>query len=245
MGFSACRCSLVGARAIMYSLALDKGQEVRARQLKHLQDRADSHVYASTLALMPQMDALDIKFRLPLIDIAIPALKQLSLGQYNTFKANLIALIEMDSRVDLLEWSLQKILFKHLDEQFFKLAPMRMRYSQPENVKKEIELVLSMMAYAGADNQSATVHAFAAAVEVLGPGSFALLAKEQIRIADLDLALAKLEKLKPQVKSRLLKACVAGIARDQKVTEIELELFRAFAGALDCPTPAGIGGVSS
>lgn len=229
-----------GARAIMYSLALDKGQEVRARQLKHLQDHADPHVYASTLALIPQMDALDIKFRSPLMDIAIPALKQLSLDQYKSFKANLIALIEMDSRVDLLEWSLQKILFKHVDGQFFKLAPMKVRYSQPESLKKEIELVLSMMAYAGADDQSATQQSFAAAAEVLGPGSFALLAKDQIRIADLDLALDKLEKLKPQAKSRLLKACVASIGRDQKVTEVELELFRAFAGALDCPAPPGV-----
>src|SRR3972149_1394577 len=118
-----------GARAVIYSLALDKGQEVRARQLKQLRDHADPDVYALTLTLMPQMDELDIKFRLPVIDIAIPALKQLSLSQYKSFKGNLVALIEMDSRVDLLEWSLQKILFRHLAGQFFKLAPMKMRYS--------------------------------------------------------------------------------------------------------------------
>ncbi len=229
-----------GARAIMYSLALDKGQEVRARQLKQLQEKADPHVYASALALMPQMDALDIRFRLPLMDIAIPALKQLSLGQYESFKANLMALIEMDTRVDLLEWSLQKILFKHLDGQFFKLASAKVRYSEPGELKNEVELVLSMLAYAGAENQSATELAFEAAVEVLGSGNFTLLAKDQIRIADLDAALEQLEMLKPLAKSKLLKACIASIGRDQKVTEVELELFRAFAGALDCPTPPGI-----
>src|SRR3990170_1063162 len=79
-----------GARAVIYSLALDKGQEVRARQLKQLQDHADPDVYALTLMLMPQMDGLDIRFRLPIIDIAIPALKQLSLSQYKLFKGNLI-----------------------------------------------------------------------------------------------------------------------------------------------------------
>lgn len=143
-----------GARAMMYSLALDQGQEVRARQLQQLQDHADPDVYALTLTLMPQMDDLDTKFRLPIIDIAIPTLKQLSLGQYKLFKKNLVALIEMDSRVDLLEWSLQKILFNHLDGQFFKLAPMKVRYSDPGRLKKEIELVLSMMAYAGAEDQA-------------------------------------------------------------------------------------------
>ena len=228
-----------GARAVIYSLALDKGQEVRARQLKQLQDHADPDVYALTLTLMPQMDELDIKYRLPVIDIAIPALKQLSLSQYESFKGNLIALIEMDSRVDLLEWSLQKILFNHLDGQFFKLAPMKARYSDPRRLKNEIELVLSVMAHAGAQDQSGMAKAFGAAAEALGSSGLALLAKNQIRIVDLDLALAKLDKLKPLAKSRLLKACVASIGRDQKVSAVEVELLRAFAGVLDCPMPSG------
>ena len=73
-------------------------------------------------------------------------------------------MIEMDSRVDLLEWSLQKIVFNHLDGQFFKLAPMKARYSDPAQLKKEIELVLSMMAHAGAQDQSGVEEAFGAAV---------------------------------------------------------------------------------
>jgi Zn-dependent protease with chaperone function len=229
-----------GARAIIYSMVLNKAQEIRARQLKQLQDFADPDVYALTLKLMPQMDDLDSKFRLPIINIAIPALKHLSLGQYKSFKGNLIALIKMDSRVDLLEWSLQKIVFNHLDGQFFKPAPVKASYSEPGHIEKEIEIVLSMMAYAGARDQSGAEAAFGAAVEALGSGGLALLAKDQITISDLDLALGKLEKLKPLAKSKLLKACVASVWRDQKVTEVELELFRAFAGVLDCPMPPGM-----
>lgn len=229
-----------GARAIIYSMALDQGQEVRARQLQQLQDHADPDVYALTLTLMPQVDELEIKFRLPVIDIAIAALKQLSLSQYKAFKDNLIALIEMDSRVDLLEWSLQKILFNHLDGQFFKLAPMKVRYSDPAQLKKEIELVLSMMAHAGAQDRSGAEEAFGASAQALGSTGLELLAKDRIRIADLDLALGKLEQLKPVAKSRLLKACVAGIGRNQRVSAVEVELLRAFAGVLDCPVPPGM-----
>lgn len=229
-----------GARAIIYSLVLDKGQEVRPRQLKQLREHADPDVYALTLTLMPRMDELDIKYRLPVIDIAVPALKQLSLSQYKSFRANLIALIEMDSKIDLIEWSLQKILFNHLDGQFFELAPMKARYSDPGELKKEIELVLSVMAQAGAQTQSGMEEAFAAAAQTLESSGLALLAKNQVRISDLDLALEKLEKLKPPAKSRLLKACVASIAHDQRASAVELELLRAFAGVLDCPMPPWI-----
>jgi len=226
-----------GARAVIYSLALDKGQEIRTRQLKQLQDHADPDVYALALVLMPQMDELDVKFRLPVIDIAIPALKQLSLGQYKLFRKNLVALIAMDSRVDLLEWSLQKILLNHLDAQFFKLTHSKARYS-PEQLRNEITLVLSVIAHAGAQNQNGIEGAFGAAAESLGSGGLVLLAKDQIRIADLDLAFVKLEHLKPLAKSRLLQACVTIIEFDQRATTLEVELLRAFAGALDCPMPS-------
>ncbi|MEO8655767.1 MAG: M48 family metalloprotease [Ramlibacter sp.] len=226
-----------GARALIYCMVLDKGQEVRARQLKRLQDRADPGVYALALKLTAPMDDLDIKFRLPVIDIAVPALKQLSLGQYQTFKENLIALIEIDTRVDLLEWSLQKILFNHLDGQFFKLASMKASYSDLGRLKKETQLVFSLMALGGARDQRAAQEAFGASVRVLESSGLALLAKEQIRIEDLDRALGELNKLTPSAKSRLLRACVAGIWSDQRASALEVELFRAFAGALDCPIP--------
>jgi Zn-dependent protease with chaperone function len=229
-----------GARAVIYSLVLDKTQEVRARQLKQLLDHADAGVHELTLRLMPEMDQLDVKYRLPVIDIAMPALKQLSLSQYKSFRENLIAFIEMDSKVDLLEWSLQKILFSHLDAQFFKLAPVKARYSSPGEVKNEIGLVLSVIARAGTENQSEMEEAFDAAAQALGLSGLALLAKNQTKISDLDRALGELEQLKPLAKSRFLTACVAGIVRDQRVSALEVELLRAFASALDCPIPPAI-----
>ncbi len=175
--------------------------------------------------------------RLPLIDIAIPALKQLSLSQYKAFRKYLIVLIEMDSRVDLLEWSLRSILFNHLDEQFLNLAPTKARYSDPGSRKKEIALVLSMMAHAGAEDQSEVEDAFGASVQALESSGLELLAKSEIRIVDLDSALEKLKELKPLAKSVLIKACVASVWHDQRASIAERELLRAFAGALDCPMP--------
>lgn len=226
-----------GARAVIYSLVLDEGPEVRARQLQQLQEHADVGVYTLTRQLMPEMARLDVKYRLPLIDIAMPALKQLSLNQYKAFRKNLIELIEMDSSVDLLEWSLQKILFSHLDAQFFKLTPMKVRYSNPGQVRKETKLVLSVIVHAGAEIQSDMEQSFDAAAQALGLGELVLLGKDQIKVPDLDLALGELEQMTPVAKSRLLKACVSAIVRDQRISALEVELLRAFASALDCPMP--------
>jgi len=226
-----------GARAVMYSLVLDKGQKVRDEQLRQLQDHADKDVYTLTLRLMPEMNGLEIKYRLPLIDIAIPALKQLSISQYESFRHNLLALIEMDSRIDLLEWSLQKILFNHLDAQFFKLKHMKAVYSHPGQIKNEVAVILSVMAYAGQQNQGDVEKAFDSAVQTLELNGLALLAKNEIGLSGLDLALEKLARLKPLAKPRFLKACVASIVHDQRVSPVEVELLRAFSDVLDCPMP--------
>ena len=226
-----------GARAVIYSLVLDPGQEVRGRQLKHLQVHADPDVFVLTQKLIPAMDGLEIKYRLPLIDIVIPALKQLSIGQYTSFKENLIALIEMDSRVDLLEWSLQKILFNHLDGQFFKLTHTKARYSNLGALRKEIELFLSVMAHAGDQERNNIEAAFSAATNVLNFSGLQLVAKNEIRLSHLDRALQKLAQLKPLAKPQLLKACAASVVHDQKISPVEVELLRAFSDVLDCPMP--------
>ena len=226
-----------GARAVIYLLLLDAAQEVRGRQLAQLQQHADAEVFVLTNKLMPEMSKLDIKYRLPLIDIAIPALKQLSLAQYQTFKFNVTALIEMDSKIDMFEWSLQKILFTHLDGQFFKLKHMLPRYTHVSEIKQEIAMVLSMMAYAGHENQIDTEAAFSAAAKVLNLGGLQLLAKNEIIISALDLSLQKLEMLKPLAKPLLLKACATSVMHDQKVSPVEIELLRAFSDVIGCPMP--------
>ncbi|MFQ5661584.1 MAG: M48 family metallopeptidase [Gammaproteobacteria bacterium] len=226
-----------GARAVIYSLVLDPGREVRGRQLKHLQEYADPDVFVLTHKLIPEMDGLDIKYRLPLIDIIIPALKQLSINQYKSFRENLIALIEMDSRVDLMEWSLQKILFSHLDGQFFKLAHTKTRYSHPGQLKNEIELILSVMTYAGHQDQNDIEGAFSAATKTLECSGLQLVEKNEISLSSLDRSLQKLAKLRALAKPQLLKACAASVVHDQKISPVEVELLRAFSDVIDCPMP--------
>ena len=230
-----------GARAVIYCLLLDTSTGLREQQLALLQGRADKDVYALTISLMPQMDALEKRFRLPIIDIAIPALKQLSDGQHRSFKDNLLALINMDARVDLFEWSLQKILFSHLEGHFQKTPLIAARHADSGQLAREFGLVLSVIAYAGAADHSNAQSAFDASAQALAEKGLALLAKDEIRMADLDQALGKLNQLAPRAKSRLLRACVISTWHDQRATPAEVELLRAFASILDCPMPADMG----
>jgi len=226
-----------GARAVIYTLLLDSDPGVRDQQLKHLQAHADLDVLALMHKLMPEMDDLHIKFRLPLIDMVIPALKQLSSSQYKLFRKILTEMIKMDSRVNLMEWTLQKILLGHLDGQFIKLTNMNVRYSNLNQLKNETKLILSAMAYAGHKNQIQIEEAFFAAEKSLNFSELQLVAKNELKVSNLDRSLQKLASLKPLDKQRLLKACATSVVYDQKITPAEMEMLRAFSGAVDCPMP--------
>jgi uncharacterized heparinase superfamily protein len=57
----------------------------------------------------------------------------------------------------------------------------------------------------------------------------------------LDAALARLERLAPRAKRRVLEAALATIRHDKRIGSEELELFRAIAATLGCPLPWDIG----
>ena len=56
-------------------------------------------------------------------------------------------------------------------------------------------------------------------------------------ISVLDQALSKAEKTTPEIKRRLVKACVTVVLADGQVRVNEFELLRAVCDALDCPMP--------
>jgi len=132
---------------------------------------------------------------------------------------------------------MQKILFNHLDGQFFKRVHVKARYSHASQLKKETGLILSVMAYAGHRNQDDINEAFSAAAETLGFGGLQLVVENEISLSGLDRSLQELEALKPLAKQQLLKACATSVVHDKKISSAEAELLRAFSDALGCPMP--------
>ncbi|MBI1422306.1 MAG: M48 family metalloprotease [Gammaproteobacteria bacterium] len=227
------------ARALIYSLVINTDHDVRDKQLAHLAQFADHGVHDETVALLPQVANLEKRFRLPLIDIAMGTLRQLSPAQYALFRKNLRALIEADNKIDLFEWVLQKIVHHHLDNEFEKRSPMgrTAKYAQLAQVRQECVVVLSLLAYSGHTSGLVTQQAFEAAAQQLGLPGLVIAPQSAINLNVLNTAIDKLAMLKPLVKPQFLKACAASITADGVVTATELELLRAIANAIDCPMP--------
>ena len=157
-----------GARAVVYALLLDHEAEPRQRQLMHLEGAADPGVYEETLRLIPIVQQLDMRARLPLLDMSLPALRGLVRAQYELFKQNVAALVQADNAIDLFEWSLHRILLHDLEAHFVRRSPPGFGTATLASVRSHSELLLSMLAYAGHRDLESAQHGFEQAKRTLG-----------------------------------------------------------------------------
>jgi uncharacterized tellurite resistance protein B-like protein len=65
----------------------------------------------------------------------------------------------------------------------------------------------------------------------------AYVSSEDCDLTHVDTALNRLNQAVPQIKKAVLNACAQVVAADGVIQEMEAELLRAIADALDCPMP--------
>jgi len=226
-----------GARALIYFLILDDDPELRKQQLQYLMAHADPGAYKETVELSLKIINIESEFRLPLIDMALSSLRQLSKKQYQLFKQNLDSLIKMDEKISLFEWIIQKIVVHHLDRVFETSRNKKEKYLSLQKIKESCAILLSLLSHTGKQQDIEPKHAFNLANKELGKLDIQILEKNTLNLNNLNQALNELAQLKPLQKPLLLKACAACITADKMITITETELFRAIADTLDCPMP--------
>ena len=226
-----------GARALIYALLIDRQTEAREVQIAHLSRAADPGVYKETLKLLPLIEQLDARVRLPLVDIALPSLRALTDAQYQQFKQNVAELVDADRTIDLFEWSLQRILLHDLEAQQFNVTPGRVRYRKLHRLQPHCELLLSTLAYTGHRDEAAAQEAFEQAKWYVDLPQARFRRGEECGLEAVDVALTVLEEAAPRIKRQVLQAAGACIAADRKITIAEAELLRAMSASLGCPMP--------
>jgi Zn-dependent protease with chaperone function len=229
----------LGAVATVYCLLLDDDAIVRRVQLQSLADHADRPVYQEVQRLIPVMDQVAPESRLPLIDMAIPALCQMSGVQYRKFCETVHQMVHADEKINLFEFALERVMTRHLAPHFVKRKPPTMKYAALRPLLPTCSCLLSTLAHAGNRNADAAARAHSRGAGKLGRDGEtpALLPLEQCSLKTFDQALDRLAQASPQIKKRVLEACAECIDSDGRVTIEEAELLRVVADSLDCPMP--------
>ena len=233
---SACR-ELHGACALVYSLLLSDDPVMQEHQLALV--RADDAMRGEILLHFARRAELNSAQRIGLVDIAIPTLRHLSGEQYAVFRENVKKLVEADGEIQLFEYTLQKILVRHLDLYFTNATGATVRYKSLIPLLPETGVLLSALATMDPGSASQRDAAFRSGVSELlvKPAAFPLARTDAIDLQAFDGALDKIALAAPDVKRTVLTACGAVVMHDGEVNDGQVEFLRAISDTLDCPVP--------
>jgi Zn-dependent protease with chaperone function len=223
------------APTLIFALLLDEAPEIRTRQIGLL----PAHAAAPAEMFAEQIKLLTSAHKLPLCQLAQPALRGLSDTDLTDFFATIKALIGADGRVTIFEFALEKLLYRQLLLSRMPKLSLGAQVYSFQAMREPIIAVLSAMAHAASENAAEAEKAFAAGVAHLKSleGQPTLQPLETCGPEQLDPAFDRLAVAAGPIKQRLLLACAQVAGADGQLRISEVELLRAIAACLDCPMP--------
>ncbi len=230
----------VAARSLIYVLLRSPHPEVRVRQDQAIQS-LDAEAEARMDALVAVTAALPASIRLPLAELAVPTLKILSRDDYRVFRHVVKRMTDADDQIDLFEYALQHLIMRHVEPAFGKVSAAPIRYRTVEAVFRAAQVVLTALAAWGTESIEAATACFREGMQTLNRQSPPYDAS-RASLDEVDQALNKLAEASPQVKKRVIEACICCVMADGRVAPHQADLLRAIADAMDVPMPPVVAG---
>lgn len=226
-----------GARAAIVSLLFAPNEEVMRAQLAALKAAGLESLAAGAAAAAPLTRGLGLGFHLPVIDLALPAVKAAPEMARKELLAGLEAVINADRRVSLHEFVVLTLVRYQL------AAPAKppLARARLAELQAEAALVLSIVAHAGTrpDATGARSEALRLAM-VAGAATMGIPEQQaagQLSFSAAASALEALRRLAPLEKARLVMGLFAAVTADGTIRVTEAELMRMVGAVLDCPLP--------
>jgi hypothetical protein len=227
-----------GARAAMVALLLAPKDDVRKRQLDALEEKGLAALAGQASRAEALTRQLGPAFHLPVVDLALPALKQAPQASRDELLAALEAVIHADRRISLHEFVVLTLLRNQLAPRGKPGAAGNRKIAE---LADPALILLSLLAHAGTrqdaigERGEALATAMRAGLKELGlPEAPAVSALTLETAAE---ALQLLKQLAPLQKALLVKGLFATVTADGTIRVVEAELMRLVGAVLDCPLP--------
>jgi Zn-dependent protease with chaperone function len=227
------------ACALVFALLLDpKDGPVRKKQLGQVDELFGEQMAKATLKLSGEVATLDPRAKLPVADLAVGSLRQLSPEQFAHFKLAMDGLAKADEQIDLFEFSLSKLVLRHLEPHFMKQRKKTAQYYSLKKLSHECNVLISSLAYTAGSNDETIQAAYdAGAVHLAATTRLTQLPAAECGLQELDKALGKLAGVAINLKRQLIEAAAATVSADGYLQIQEAELLRAVSDSLGCPMP--------
>jgi len=227
---------------LVLALAFADKPEVSARQEELLDQQLGIERSRRCRKYRVELSGMDQQLKLPVLELAMPALKQRPAEQLDYLASLLKRMAAINTDQQLFDFVLLKVLETYLwDIPYSGQKPPKAARSLSSG--EALVTLLRCVAAYGHTTGDEALAAFKAGISSVKqarsqaqPPSFESL--DQARdLTALDAALARLASLKPAARRKVLAAVLACIRHDHHIQLAEHESFRAIAATLGCPVP--------
>lgn len=238
-------------------LLLGADRDLREQQLLLIAEHMGSDSEAQVRNLLDIEPELSRRLRLPLLELAFPALRRRPPEQLERFRALVDRLIEADGRVSVFEFALARLLVREIRDT---LEPPRKAPGGPRSLRERARAAVLVIDVVARHGHPSDAHAARAALraaldslpeplpEPSGSGASKTtddqtgndtsgIDSEPGWQARLDNALDQLDDLSMEARGQLVSAVLECVRHDGKVVTAEYELLRLVAGVLRVPLP--------
>jgi Asp-tRNA(Asn)/Glu-tRNA(Gln) amidotransferase C subunit len=230
---------------VVLALALSADEAVRKSQLAVLAQQLGAARADRCRRLFDALAAIAAHLRLPVLELAFPALKQRPPEQLKYLRELVAKLQELDPKQRLFDFALLRVLDAYLRGVPGAERPAATEPRTRLDPREATRRLLRNVAAFGHRDAAGARAAYAAGLASLGwpvsPADPQFEPPESARtLADVDAALATLASARPRDKERILRGVLAAVQADAVTATEERELFRLIAAALDCPLPPDV-----
>ncbi len=219
------------ARLVLFALVTDQNKQSQ-QKLAGILSVDEFAEFQKLLSIVGRSNPIT---RVPIIDLAAPAIRSLSEEQLQTFHKNIVSTVKSDGVIDRFEWVLVSLLQKHTSNNFENIKVKTKRFPV-QHYSDDISVVLSAIAYCGTNNLEGAKQAFSKATKKLGQ-EISMQEAVNCTMPKINGALKNLRLLRFVDKQLCIEACEACVTHDGVVTIAEAETLRAIGDLLDCPIP--------
>jgi uncharacterized tellurite resistance protein B-like protein len=227
------------AYLLTVALILDSSGRVLDRQLNLAKERLGRERVHLVRQYYDVISKTGAEYRLPLMEIAFPALKRRPAPQLSYLIDLAGRLIDVDGEIDLYEYCFYRILVSNLGQAADPASRRKRRRTAREPVRRAAIDLLRVIATHGHADDDERRRAFAAGTAMFGNWGrkFSYGAEHKHSVTVLDQSLEILLALNGEGKQMLLEAVTAVVMSDKTLSIAEAELIRAICASLNCPLP--------
>jgi Zn-dependent protease with chaperone function len=241
-----------GAQAYVYALLLTEPPHDitktadNTRQWGYLATNLPGDVYFKARTVFALIQTSDIEHRLPILEIALPQMRQITRLRYEAMLQQMQYLIFFDDKLSIFEWSIANIVGQYLKTEFESADSQQIKQMSDNSMQRDMETILSVLFHEfcddgqahSLDRPSATQTAIISEAQtLLNIQKITLRAKSEVSIEDFAVAVNTLHTLDFSTKEKIIHVCVFAVTQDKVYSPQEHEVIRALAECLGCPMP--------